>query len=79
MSKILDAKDILNEAQGCIECIFMAASELTEEGRNPIHTVADIASRKIDEAIALLHEYESGDAPASPAKPVSPAARRRSK
>jgi hypothetical protein len=79
MSKILDAEDILADAQGCIECVFMAASKLTSEGRNPIHTVADIASKKIDEAIALLHEYrESGDLPvlAAPgAKPKSSAAR----
>jgi hypothetical protein len=67
-------------ARGRIECIFLAASELTEEGRNPFHTVANIASKKIDEAIALLNEYrESGEAspiPAAPdAKPKSPAAR----
>jgi hypothetical protein len=77
MNKIIDAEDILDEAQGCIECIYMAASEFTNEGRNPFHTVADIASKKIDAAIALLHEYlEFGDAPvpaAAAAKPKSPA------
>jgi len=79
MSKILDAEDILADARNCVECIFMAASELTKEGHNPIHTVADIASKKIDEAIALLDEYQKcGDepVPAAPgAKPASRAAR----
>jgi hypothetical protein len=61
----------------------MAAATLSREEGDPIHSVADIASKKIDEAIALLHEYlESGDepVPATPSvKPVSPAARRKRK
>jgi hypothetical protein len=59
MSKIIDAEDILADARGCIECIYMAAAELTDAGSNPIQTVADIASEKIDEAIALLDEYRT--------------------
>jgi hypothetical protein len=62
MSKILDAQDILAEAQGCVECIYMAASELTKDGRNPIHTVADIASHKIEEAVALLVKLAEAEA-----------------
>ena len=81
---IFDAENLLGEAQGCIECVFMAASEFTEDGRNPIHTVVDIASKKIDEVIALLAKYRNdmGDAPvpATPnAKPKSPAARTKRK
>jgi hypothetical protein len=60
MSKIIDAEDILEVARGCIECIFMAASALPKEDRRPIHTVADLASKKIDEAIAMLDEYRNG-------------------
>ena len=59
MSKIIDAEDMLAEAQGCIECVLIAASELPIDDRNPIHTVADIADRKIIEAIALLKEYRN--------------------
>jgi hypothetical protein len=76
MNKIIEAQDILADARSGVECIFLAASELTEEGRNPIHTVADIASKKIDEAIALLKEYSRDlPVPAAPAKPKSPAPR----
>jgi hypothetical protein len=82
--KIIDAQDILADAQGCIECIFMAANELTDEGSNPIQTVANIASMKIGEAIALLDEYRGApdarpvpDTP--PAEPVTRAARTKRK
>ena len=73
------------EARSCVECIFMASADLSHEEAEPIQVVADIASKKIDEAIALLHEYcesDAGPAPAPPAaKPVSPVSRtnRRSK
>jgi hypothetical protein len=61
MSKIIDAEDILTEARNCVECIFMATADLSA---TPLQAVADIASMKIDKAIALLDEYrESGDAP----------------
>jgi hypothetical protein len=36
---------------------YLAASDLDEQDRNPIHAVVDLASKKIDEAIALLDEY----------------------
>jgi hypothetical protein len=59
MRKIIEAQDILVNAQHCVECIFLAATGLAG-GKNeidPIQAVADIASKKIDEAIALLDEY----------------------
>lgn len=78
MSRILEAEYILYVAQSCVECIFLAASDIGEEP-TPIQTVADIASTKISEAITLLNEYrqsaEASPVPAAPdAKPVSPAA-----
>jgi hypothetical protein len=84
MSKIIDAEDILNEAQNCVECIYMAAMDLSREQTNPIQVVADIASKKIEEAIALLDEYctdmGAGPEPDAPgAKPVSAAARTKRK
>jgi hypothetical protein len=79
MSKLLEAEDILTEVRDFIECIGMAAaaSHLAREFGAPIVAVANAASQKIDEAVALLSEYrESGSAPvpASPdAEPKSPA------
>ena len=58
MSKIIDAEDILTDAQNCVECIFLAAGSLGDE-TDPIQAVADIASGKIGEAIALLDEYRT--------------------
>jgi hypothetical protein len=83
MSKIMDAEDILADAQNCVECIFMAASGLggglSHDATDPLQTVADIASNKITEAIALLDEYRidigAGPEPATDAKPELPAAR----
>jgi hypothetical protein len=72
MNKILDAGGILADARSCVECIFLAASGLggglSHDATDPIQVVADIASNKINEAIALLDEYrESVDAsPKSP-------------
>ena len=54
MSKIIDAQDILGFARGYVECVFMAASSLPKDDGDPIMAVADAASTKIDEAIALL-------------------------
>ena len=86
MSKILAAQDILGEARACIQCLFMATNELDLEMADPLQAVADIASMKIKEAIALLGEYRTdiGDGPvefpATPsAKPGSRAARPRRK
>jgi hypothetical protein len=80
MSKIIDAEDILVEARNCVECIWMAAAYLPREETDSLQVVADIASRKIEEAIALLGEYcasgGSAPGPAAPdAKPKPPAAR----
>jgi hypothetical protein len=79
MNKILDAEDILGDARNCVECIFMAAASLSREEAEPVQTVADYASTKIGEAIALLGEYLLDAAvPAAPdTKPKSPAARTR--
>jgi hypothetical protein len=87
MSKILDAEDILadarTDARNCVECIFMATADLSHEEANPLQVVADIASNKITEAIALLDEYRcdigAGPEPATDAKPELPAARTKRK
>ena len=88
MNKIIEALGILADARNCVECIYMAASGLggglQHEGTDPIQVVADIANKKIDEAIALLDEYR-GHAKAEPvpatlsAEPRSPAARTKRK
>jgi len=57
MSTILEAEDILAGARHCVECVFMAAASLPREATDPLQVVADIASTKITEAIALLGEY----------------------
>jgi hypothetical protein len=58
---------------------YMATTDLSPKQADPLQVVADIASKKIDEAIALLNEYQKcGDepVPAAPdAMPKSPAAR----
>jgi len=88
MSKILDAQDVLTDARSCVECIFLAASGLggglKHDATDPLQVVADIASKKIGEAIVLIDEYrtEKGDGPqpaAAGAKPKSPAARTKRK
>ena len=62
MSKIIEAQNTLFAARNCIGCISLAACGL-DEGAYEIQVVADIASKKITEAMALLGEYrESGDA-----------------
>jgi hypothetical protein len=56
------------------------AQDILAEEADPIQAVANIASRKIEDAVALLDEYrESVDAPgqAPAAKPESAAARTR--
>jgi hypothetical protein len=59
MSKIIDAQDILNGARSCIECIFMAAESLDIEKASAIQHVADMASKGIEEAIAILKECDA--------------------
>jgi hypothetical protein len=82
MNKLLEAEDILAGARHCVECVFMAAASLSSrEETDPLQAVADIASTKIEEAIALLSEYresvDAGPVPAAPAaKPVRPAVAR---
>jgi hypothetical protein len=71
MSKIIDAQDILADARNCIQCIFMATNELDEA--DPLQSVANVASKKIDEAIALLGEYRT-DIGAGPVEYPAPAA-----
>jgi hypothetical protein len=74
MNKIMEAEDILTDARNCVECIFLAASGLggglSHDATDPLQVVADIASDKIKEAIAILGEYRR----APDASPV-PAAR----
>jgi hypothetical protein len=82
--KVLRAGDILADARNCIECVFMAASGLVPEEANPIQVVADLASKKIDEAIALLDEYRRrsdapGHAPVAPSFTPAPRAKRKGK
>jgi hypothetical protein len=57
MNKILEAEDILGDAKVCIDCVFLAMNELEPEQSGPLQAVADIASKKIDEAIALLDKF----------------------
>jgi hypothetical protein len=81
MNKILEAEDILAGARNCIECVFMASASLSSpEECDPLQAVADIASTKIEEAIALLRECResvaAGPVPAAPgAKTASRPAR----
>jgi hypothetical protein len=56
MSKITDAEDLISEARGYIDCVFMAAASLTDESRHAISTTANIAGDKLNEALALLSE-----------------------
>jgi hypothetical protein len=88
MSKIIAAQDILSEARNCVECIFLAASGLggglKHDATDPIQIVADMASKKIEEAIAILEDCRDGPnaspVPAAPsAKPVPRAPRTKGK
>ena len=54
MSKILDAKDILDYASDCIECASYAATHVFGKEGDPITTVINIAGEKIDAARVLL-------------------------
>jgi hypothetical protein len=69
MNKIIEAQDVLSDARSCVECIFMATADLSREEADPLQVVTDIASRKIDEAIALLDEYRESKDSAGPAAP----------
>jgi hypothetical protein len=84
MNKIIEAQDVLADARNCVECIFLAASGLggglKHDATDPIQIVADTASKKIEEAIAILEEYRGGPnasqlPAATSATPKSPAAR----
>jgi hypothetical protein len=56
---IARAEDILAGARNCVECASSAAESMWDKEANPISTVLEIASNKIDEAIALLDEYRN--------------------
>jgi hypothetical protein len=76
MNKLLDAEDILTLARDHIECVSMAAGQSTHEEGSPIQVVAETASEKIEEAIALLGEYRESVAASGPAVPgAKPASR----
>ncbi|PNE10606.1 MAG: hypothetical protein CR217_13440 [Beijerinckiaceae bacterium] len=57
MRKIIEAEDILAEARNCIDCVCLAAEALDPHQQRPIWCVANIASDKINEAIAMLDNY----------------------
>jgi hypothetical protein len=60
VNKIIEAEDILAEARSCIECVWMAAADLSSnEEVDPIQVVTHVASDKIAKAIALLEEYRA--------------------
>ena len=56
MRIIIEAEDILAEARNCIDCVCLAAEALDPHQQRPIWCVANIASDKINEAIASLEE-----------------------
>jgi hypothetical protein len=56
---IARAEDVLAEARNCIECVRLAAETLDEK-TGPIQYVANIASAKIEEAMAMLDECRNG-------------------
>ena len=76
MNKPLDAEDILTLARDHIECVFLAAGQLPREEGDQIQVVADTASKKIQEAIALLTEYRESEDSAGPV-PAAPDRSRR--
>jgi hypothetical protein len=51
---IARVQDVLVDARNCVECIRLAAETLDEK-TGPIQHVAGIASKKLDEAIAMLN------------------------
>jgi hypothetical protein len=57
-------QDVLAEARNCVECLCLAAEGLDEKA-DPIQYVADIASKRINEAIAML-ETAKGEEKAAP-------------
>jgi hypothetical protein len=59
-AKIIEAVDILTDARNLVECAWMAAMSLSTEEADPLQIVCDTASKKINEAIALLDEYRGG-------------------
>lgn len=54
MSKILDAVDILADARDYFERVWMAAGKLPHAEGGPLIAVANMASKKIDGALAVL-------------------------
>jgi hypothetical protein len=63
MSKIMDAQEILSDARNCVECAILAVDrDVHAYQRDAIQVVLGIASKKIEEADALLDEYRAGNA-----------------
>jgi hypothetical protein len=54
MSKKLDVQGILTQARSDIECIVMAARQLSPEEGGPIAAAVDAVGKKIEEALRLL-------------------------
>jgi hypothetical protein len=54
MSKKLDVQGILTEARSDIECIVMAARQLSPEEGAPIAAAADAVGKKIEKALRQL-------------------------
>jgi hypothetical protein len=77
MNKISDAEDILADARDYVECVWMAADRLQPAEGGPRMAVADMASKKIDGALALLEECSTaGDGgPVSAAPSTKPGSR----
>jgi hypothetical protein len=57
MNKLLDAEDVLARARDLIECAASAAAHIWGKEADQVSTALEVASAKIDEAIAMLHEY----------------------
>jgi hypothetical protein len=55
--KIIDVADVLSRAGHLIECASCAAESLWGKEADPVDSTLEVASKKIDEAIAMLDEY----------------------
>jgi hypothetical protein len=61
MSKIIDVEDVLARARDLVECASCAAESLWGKEADPVDTALEAASKKIDEAIAMLGEYRNAE------------------
>jgi hypothetical protein len=55
--KIMDAEDILARACDLIECAASAAAHVWGKEADQVATPLEVASSKIEDAIALLKDY----------------------